>query len=69
MYLDHCLAADIQYFRTTSRWTPELEKELIILHKQNTPPNIFTFALNEDPGQKKLRINKENKRYFTHNHV
>ena len=64
MAIEHSLAVDLHYFRSTSRWTPELEKELIILHNQNNAPNIFTFGLNEDPGHTKLRIQKENSRYF-----
>jgi hypothetical protein len=36
---DAC-AADVYYLRTRSRHTPELELELIRLHKEGNPPNI-----------------------------
>lgn len=36
-------ASDVYYLRTRSRWTEELEKELIALHKKGTPPNIFEW--------------------------
>lgn len=37
-------AADIYYLRTRSRWTEELENELIRLHKQGNPPNMNEFG-------------------------
>ena len=37
-------AMDVWYLRTRSRHTPELEKKLIQLHKDGTPPNICEFA-------------------------
>lgn len=40
---DSC-AADVFYLRTRSRHTPELEAELIRLHKAGTPPNICDFG-------------------------
>jgi hypothetical protein len=39
----HC-ANDIVYLRSRSRWTQELEDELIKLHKEGNPPNIFEFG-------------------------
>lgn len=39
---EHC-AQDVWYLRTRSRWTQELEKELIRLHRAGTPPNIFDW--------------------------
>lgn len=37
-------AIDILYLRTRSRWTQELEDELIRLHKEGNPPNIMEFG-------------------------
>ena len=39
-------ASDIFYLRTRSRWTQELEAELIQFHKNNVPVNIFDFGHN-----------------------
>lgn len=36
-------ASDVCYLRTRSRHTPELEAELIRLHKNGNPPNINEF--------------------------
>lgn len=36
-------AADVWYLRTRSRWTHELEAELIRLHRAGTPPNVCEF--------------------------
>lgn len=41
-------AADICYLRSRSRWTQALEDELIALHKQGTPPNIFEFGVTNE---------------------
>lgn len=40
---DDC-AMDVYYLRTRSRHTPELEAELIKLHKAGTPPNMCDFG-------------------------
>jgi hypothetical protein len=40
---DEC-ACDVWYLRTRSRHTPELEAELIKLHKVGTPPNMCEFG-------------------------
>lgn len=37
-------ARDVVYLRTRSRHTPELEEELIALHKAGTPPNVNEFG-------------------------
>lgn len=37
-------ATDVWYLRTRSRYTPELEQELIRLHEEGTPPNIHEFG-------------------------
>jgi hypothetical protein len=37
-------ARAVWYFRTRSRHTPELEAELIKLHKVGTPPNMCEFG-------------------------
>ena len=36
-------AHNIFYLRERSRWTQDLEDELIRLHKEGNPPNIFEF--------------------------
>ncbi len=36
-------AGDVWYLRQRSRWTQELEDELISLHNAGTPPNICEF--------------------------
>jgi hypothetical protein len=36
-------AADVWYLRQRSRWTQELENELIRLYNEGTPPNICEF--------------------------
>jgi hypothetical protein len=40
---DSC-AADVFYLRGRSRWTQELETELIRLHKEGKPPNICEYG-------------------------
>jgi hypothetical protein len=37
-------AADVVYLRGRSRWTQELEDELIRLYKEGNPPNINEFG-------------------------
>ena len=37
-------ACDVWYLRTRSRWTQELEDELIRLHKQGYRPNMCEFG-------------------------
>jgi GAF domain-containing protein len=37
-------AEDVNYLRSRSRHTEELEAELIRLHKEGNPPNIFEFG-------------------------
>lgn len=37
-------AMDIYYLRNRSRWTPELEAELIRLHKEGNVPNMNEFG-------------------------
>jgi len=39
-------ASDVLYLRSRSRHTPEMEAELIRLHKMGTPPNILEFCVN-----------------------
>lgn len=41
--VDESCAADVWYLRTRSRWTRELEAELIRLHRAGTPPNVCEF--------------------------
>ena len=36
-------AGDVWYLRQRSRWTQELENELISLHNAGNPPNINEF--------------------------
>ena len=40
-------ALDVQYLRSRSRWTQELEDRLIQLHREGRPPNIFDFGHKE----------------------
>jgi hypothetical protein len=37
-------AVDVWYLRQRSRWTQELENELIRLYNEGTPPNICEFG-------------------------
>lgn len=48
-------AADVEYLRTRNRHTPELEQELIELHRKGTPPNIFSFGCTEETGKNLLK--------------
>ena len=36
-------AMDVVYLRTRARWTQKLEDELIRLHKEGNPPNVFDW--------------------------
>ncbi len=49
-------ACDIVYLRTRSRHTPELEKELIKLHKEGNPPLVQEFGSNENSRRKLAAI-------------
>lgn len=49
-------ATDVEYLRTRNRHTPELEQELIELHRKGTPPNIFSFGCTEETGKKLLNL-------------
>ena len=40
---EHC-AGDVYYLRTRSRWSQELENELIELHQKKSPPNMCDFG-------------------------
>lgn len=44
LHLSEQCACDVVYLRGRSRWTEELEAELIRLHRAGTPPNIFEFG-------------------------
>lgn len=48
-------AVDILYLRTRNRWTVDLEKELINLHKAGTPPNIMEFGCTKETGEALLK--------------
>ena len=37
-------ADDVLYLRSRRRWTPQLEAELIQLHKDGKPPNVYDFG-------------------------
>lgn len=52
-------AADVMYLRTRNRWTPELEKELIRLHKEGNPPNVMEFGCTPETGQALMDIAEE----------
>lgn len=38
-------ANDVFYLRSRSRWTQELEDQLIELHRKGTPPDIYEFGV------------------------
>jgi len=40
----YACATDVWYLRQRSRWTQELEKELIRLYNEGTPPNVLEFG-------------------------
>jgi len=42
--ISQACANDVVYLRTRMRHTPELEAELIRLHKAGTPPNVMEFG-------------------------
>jgi hypothetical protein len=42
--VDQNCAGDVVYLRTRLRHTPELERRLIELHKEGTPPNIMEWC-------------------------
>lgn len=44
MQVSHECASDILYLRSRTRHTPQLEEELINLHRAGSPPNIFEFG-------------------------
>ena len=52
-------AADVFYLRTRSRWTEELEKELILLHKNGNPPNMCDFGVTEETQAKMAKLCEE----------
>jgi len=41
-------ANDIFYLRSRSRWSPELENELIELHQKGERPNMNEFGVTRD---------------------
>ena len=43
--VDSMCAGDVWYLRTRSRWTQELEEELIRLHQAGTPPNMCDYGV------------------------
>lgn len=49
--VDEACAIDILYLRTRNRWTADLEKELIDLHKAGIPPNIMEFGCTVETGE------------------
>ena len=42
--LSDACAMDVFYLRSRSRWTQELEDQLIALHRAGNPPNIMEFG-------------------------
>lgn len=40
----YACAGDVWYLRQRSRWTQELEDELILLYAEGTPPNVMEFG-------------------------
>lgn len=49
-------AVDITYLRTRSRWTQELENELIRLHDVGTPPNMCEFGSTKSTQEQLMRL-------------
>lgn len=47
--------ADVKYLRTRNRHTPELEQQLIALHKAGTPPNMCEFGCTKETGEALLK--------------
>lgn len=41
--ISQACAFDVWYLRTRSRWTEQLEIELIELHRNGNPPNIYDW--------------------------
>lgn len=41
--VDQFCAVDVVYLRSRSRWTPQLEEELVQLHRRGIRPNIFEW--------------------------
>lgn len=52
-------ALDVLYLRTRSRWSEELEDELITLHRAGNPPNVNDFGCTEETGRALLDAAKE----------
>ena len=47
---DECVS-DVEYLRSRSRWSNDLELELIALHKAGTPPNVNDFGCTPETGK------------------
>lgn len=50
---------DVEYLRSRSRWTDELELELIELHEAGKPPNVNDFGCTPETGQALLSAVQE----------
>lgn len=44
LQVSEACAWDVWYLRSRSRWTQNLENELIQLHKDGNPPNMCDFG-------------------------
>jgi len=47
---EECVS-DVGYLRSRSRWSEELELELIALHKAGNPPNVNEFGCTPETGK------------------
>jgi hypothetical protein len=53
--VDRACAEDVVYLRTRNRWSPELEAELIRLHRVGTPPDMNRFGVTPETQAALLR--------------
>jgi len=49
-------ASDVLYLRTRFRHTPELEAELIRLHKEGIPVNVYEFGVTEQTQRALMEV-------------
>lgn len=53
-------AQDMLYLRTRNRWTKELEDQLIQLHLEGTPPNMFEYGVTKETQENLLATAEAN---------
>lgn len=62
-------AADVCYLRTRSRWTPELENELVRLWGQGIRPNIYEFGVTRETQRNLMNAVSEELQSRKENHA